>query len=328
MISARRRVSSGPSPVARITATISSTVGGSAGKRSPLFFGGRAPVIAGHRRRRAAMTGGVQQRLLYLRHHSPPMRELWIDRSALPACHLKPLALSPLVPLRSAPWLVPPRPRRGLTLTTKPNDLTHPRFTFRPQPAPARRALQVRHRKGSWLRRRRTTVARRRQSRWLTHRGDRPACRQSRASPRRRPVGQPGRPLGRPAFFRRRVRAAACGPTEPRPRFRAARRLSAQIGPALLVATSRSGGARRGAPARARTQGPWSPPAAVPAAPDCHLLTNLNGCRPGPLHRCSVRRSNGHANRRAGRPFRVQAHVSPVIDCAAAQQPEGPSGRG
>ncbi len=53
-----------------------------------------------------------------------------ISARRVPARHLKPLALSPLVPLRSAPWLVPPRPCRGLTATTKPNDLTQPRFTF------------------------------------------------------------------------------------------------------------------------------------------------------------------------------------------------------
>jgi len=38
------------------------------------------------------------------------------------------------------------------------------------------------------------------------------------------------------SFCRRRVRATACGPTYPRPRFRAARHLSAQIGAAFLVA--------------------------------------------------------------------------------------------
>jgi hypothetical protein len=60
-ISARRRAPSALSPVARMTATISSTVRGSAGKRRPLFFWRAASVVAGHGHRRTLVAGCVEQ---------------------------------------------------------------------------------------------------------------------------------------------------------------------------------------------------------------------------------------------------------------------------
>ena len=66
--------------------------------------------------------------------------------------------------------------------------------------------------------------------------GLRPEIRQLRGPrPHRHAARRDGR-CETPAFLRRRVRAVACGPRDPRPRFRAARRLVAQYGPALHVA--------------------------------------------------------------------------------------------
>ena len=64
--------------------------------------------------------------------------------------------------------------------------------------------------------------------------------RQSRASPRWSTRTSTRRRPGRPAFRRRRVRPAACGATDPRPRFDAPRGLLAANETALLVATSGS----------------------------------------------------------------------------------------
>ena len=73
-----------------------------------------------------------------------------------------------------------------------------------------------------------------------------PSCCQSRASQARHPSSnRTFGPDGRHAFRRWHVRAAARGATDPRPCFRAARRLSAQVGPAPLVATGKGDGPTR-----------------------------------------------------------------------------------
>jgi hypothetical protein len=95
---------------------------------------------------------------------------------------------------------------------------------------------------------RRSRVACRRQSRCHPGWRNGPARRQSRASPRRRPAGRPDRPSGRPAFCRRRVRAAECGATDPRPRFHTARGLSADIGKAPRFANFATPEARAAEP--------------------------------------------------------------------------------
>jgi len=58
----RSLVPSGSSPAARITAMISSTVGGSAGYREPLLAWRATTVIFRHSRRRAGTAGGVHER--------------------------------------------------------------------------------------------------------------------------------------------------------------------------------------------------------------------------------------------------------------------------
>jgi hypothetical protein len=72
--------------------------------------------------------------------------------------------------------------------------------------------------------------------------GPSPPPRQTRASPRRRSVDRPDRRPRRPAFRQRRVRPVACGAMDPRPRFRAPRRLSTRTGPALLASSEAAPG--------------------------------------------------------------------------------------
>lgn len=81
--------------------------------------------------------------------------------------------------------------------------------------------------------------------------GSRPAVRQSRESPHRRPIGRRDNGTETPALARRRVRATTCDWSNARPRIHAAGGLLAAIGNALLFANGRFGADPR-SPARGR----------------------------------------------------------------------------
>ena len=109
------------------------------------------------------------------------------------------------------------------------------------------------HRRGSWCGGG-GGVARTDRSGCLGGGGHPPAPRQSRASPRRQHRGGSDRGPDRPAFGRRRIRAAARGATVPLPRFRLARGLPAANARNALLAICGGDRPDARAPARKRSR--------------------------------------------------------------------------